>query len=144
MEISDQIGNIITIILMLLLCIKSKDKKMPLLIAFGATVAFVIYQLNIDIAVYYALNGVLAISLSWLATTKVDTKPAGLYSSLMFSQCILCFILVVDIAPDANYFMQETLELYNDMIYLIIICIGIIASDNFFTRLYYSYARRSD
>lgn len=144
MELSDQLGNIVTVILMLSLCIKSKDRSLPLLIVFGATMAAVIWYINPDIAAYYALNALLAMILAWIAVNDIDTDASELYSYLMAAQAVFCLALVVDITPEANDFIEELLELYNLVIYLIILCIGVIGSDNFLTRIYNRYARSGD
>ena len=133
--------NIFIIIVILLLCTRSNDLELLCLIAIGANIALFISLFNLDIAIYYALNAVLAMSLAYFAAYKIETQSAKVYASIMVIQGCVCLTLVANWTHITNELLQYTLSVYNNMIHLIIISVGIAGSDNFFSRIYYRYDR---
>lgn len=135
--------NILVTSIMLALCIFSKDKRLLILIAVGSLSAIAIDYID-DIAVFYSINSLVAILLSYVSVKYIKGDSAKVYAILMFIQSLLCFLLIFDHATTSNYMLQLILQLFNAGICYIIIILGFSYSELFFSRKYCLFSSRAN
>ena len=121
--------NLIVIVAMLFLCISAKDKRLLKLIIASCSALQILYMVNIDIALYYGVCGMISVVTAFYAV-GVKSASGNVLAAVMLIQAMFCIFLIPDWSFTINELLQFKLSKFNDILVIILIAIGMCGSDN--------------
>lgn len=105
------------------------NKVINLIIA-SCLASQVAYMVDMDIALYYSIQGLISIATAHIAL-RIWTFESNVVATLMLMQFLICFSLVPDWGYSINNVLQFKLQDFNDMMMIILIVIGAASSGEF-------------
>jgi len=126
------VENLLIIAVMLLILDSAKNKSLILLIAFFSVIALTVDYLVKDIAIFYSINAVLAMSVSYLSASLRESDSRRVYAILMFMQALICISLVAEWSDNVNATLEHIQAYFNNGLQYVIILLGMVDSGRFF------------
>lgn len=128
----EHVENILIIIIMAAACFNSSEKRLPITIIIACMASIALYELPVDIAVYYAVSGLLCSVVAFISFS-MNLKAAKVYAVVIAIQGVICYSLINDLTYDYNEIVQIALDIYGNTTAILTVILGVLGSDNILT-----------
>ena len=126
-------GNYVVVMALLVNFSLQGVNNTSVVIILSCALSQLVYAANMDISLYYSMQGLVSVGTAWLAL-KMNTTASKALSILMLAQFLLCFSLVPDWGYSLNSVLQFKLEDFNAMMIIILIALGVASSGQYNNR----------